>query len=333
MLSATEPTSHYLSQGIFAGETFNIVTVAVAVFALLVGLAGAVYQRRSVLPPKRRLTITAQRPTPLLSNESPVKGLSVRYNDTIIKTPHVVTLTIENTGKHDLSSAQFDQDRPVLIDLSAQIIKVLDIYKGPDGAGPKWTEHGSKIEIGPDLIRRGQRLEMQILTDGRPDVSCHGHLIDTKLAVDIETQEVRQRPVTRRSRHQRSFSRGPLIAITVAMLLTFSVVGTFFILNLDRNGEPRADPSITLSSDNPRIGSEIIMRGKDFYAGEPIVVTLECQENVQNSRIEADSLGEFVTAFIVPRNESLRGSSCSSKVERASARSIAPSAISFRVAV
>ncbi len=106
---------------LLGGSLFNGLTLLVATTALIAGILAAYYARRALFPPKRQLTLHQSSPTSALSSESlKSKGISLAHNGNPLKEPYLITISMENTGRHAITSEDFDQSRPLSIELGAQ---------------------------------------------------------------------------------------------------------------------------------------------------------------------------------------------------------------------
>jgi hypothetical protein len=173
-----------LAANLFEGKSFNGLTLAVAVLALLVAVVGAYYARGALFPPKRRLTINIPPPVRLLAHAATqVTDLQVSRDGRVLPDPYVVTLEIRNTGRHAIGSDQYDQGRPIEFDLESPVEAVLTPTEST--ATATLAVKGSCVRYGPDLIRRKQKIVIQVLTSGRPSSEYHPvqYLIDTEVSL------------------------------------------------------------------------------------------------------------------------------------------------------
>jgi hypothetical protein len=175
----------YEAASVFEGRPYNVLAAIIAILGGLAGALGAYYGRRALFPQKRRLDVTMTIPGSIIARAQEQLGdVSVLLNGTPIVDPHIATLTIENTGSQDISTEQFDNGRPVICDLFAEIVSLRRLDS--DGASPAWSANGTKIVLGPDLIRAGQRITFQVLTVHAPSPqSVESYLADTEVKLTL----------------------------------------------------------------------------------------------------------------------------------------------------
>ncbi|MGW1341855.1 hypothetical protein ACWCOV_12425 [Kribbella sp. NPDC002412] len=276
----------------FEGGAYNAATLAIAVLALLVAAAGAWYAWRQLLPKKRQLTFAIQPPVPLLSTMSPLADVSVHVDDREVIEPHSLTVEVTNSGRHDISKAEFQDAEPIKLDVGAKILKILDIAIIPARGTPTpcdCTE--SVLRIGPGLISRGQCIRAQLLTDGIPHKKLSTNSISSDLIdVDVEVKSARERQAS---------TRRAVRAIAITSLISSLAFALILGIQAWRNN----DESIRLSPDHGPVGSTLTISGKDY---EPYAVI---SAYIYNSvtydekplgRAQADSNGTFSIKCTVP---------------------------------
>ena len=161
------------------GRVFNLLTLMLTVFGLLLALVSVYLARKALFPPKRQVAYLLESASPFTSR---AVHFQVSYNGVALHRPYVAVLRLENTGRHAVSSEHYDQGRPIELDLGAQIVDVTSFECDPPGyeAG-SYHVIGQKISFGPELINRGQCISFTVVTDGRPQLVLRHHLIDTKI--------------------------------------------------------------------------------------------------------------------------------------------------------
>lgn len=129
--------------------------------------------------PRRKLE-TEVWVSPFWEGGSVSEQISVRYEERVIREPHVVTIVVRSAGRAEITSGNFDQMRPLEIHCGAPIVAEL----GSTGfrRGHKDVEtHSQTVSVGPTLIRRGASLRYQVLCDGKPKLQIISNLIDTRI--------------------------------------------------------------------------------------------------------------------------------------------------------
>ncbi len=192
----------------------------VGVIAALTGTAAILITWR-IAPPRRLIVYNMPVATSLLTSHASrlhIRGadLQVTYRGEPLRNPYFVTLNVESRSRRDIRSSDFDQNRPLTFDVDAPIKAVVG------GTGPiEWladvvTIEGSKINLTPSLIRRGEVLRLSFLIEGSPHLSCKNPL------VDVIVREQEPDPIRRRS-NLILLSISFLAAVTVIAL---TVIGT-----------------------------------------------------------------------------------------------------------
>src|SRR5258708_35624925 len=76
--------------------------------------------------PRRRLSYGMPVVTPLLNAGTDVRqGLEVRRDGVVLADPHVLEVVLASRGRLDIPSTAFDKDRPLILDVGAPILDVL----------------------------------------------------------------------------------------------------------------------------------------------------------------------------------------------------------------
>src|ERR1022692_1784836 len=165
----------YLS-GTFWAAAGVVVAVLAAVAVVWVTLA--------VGFPRRRLYFGLRASAPLLAAPAGIRGdLELRHRGTALADPRVVTVELVSRGRRDIPSEAFDSGQPLVLDVGAPIVEVLQVTSGPGILpGPRITPDGAALNIGPSLIGRRQEITINVLTDGgQPSLACHSPLIDVQV--------------------------------------------------------------------------------------------------------------------------------------------------------
>lgn len=151
---------------------------AAGVFAtLLAAVIGALLTQRK---PRRLLVYTA-RARKLLAGQSAAllsPDLQLAYHGSPLATPYLVSLSVLTKSRIDIRREDFDGGRPLIFDLGTPIAGVLaSSVPGIPGRTDDWFRvSGSSILMGPALIRKGQSISLDVLTDSPPKVTYQSDL-------------------------------------------------------------------------------------------------------------------------------------------------------------
>jgi hypothetical protein len=168
-----------LASGIwYTSSTFWTVSgVAVAIIAVAVSVA-----LWRLGPSRRLLTYSVLATVPLLNKEAPdlpESDVRVIVRRHTLRRPYVTSVHIESRSRRDIRSVDFDQNRPLTFDVGVPVFELLsreDLHKNSPHIN--LGIEGSKVTIEPTLIRRRQVIRLDLLTDGRPSVTCNSSLVD-----------------------------------------------------------------------------------------------------------------------------------------------------------
>lgn len=116
--------------------------------------------------------------------------LKISYDDKQINDPYMTELSLESRSRRDISSDDFDQKKTLVLDIGAAIITLLSSDQEDlslDHIAP--GIEGTSIGIEPCLIQKGPVFKIQLLTDGKPKLTCRNTLKN----VDIDEAGVNDR--------------------------------------------------------------------------------------------------------------------------------------------
>jgi hypothetical protein len=159
--------------------SFGDLIAAVGTTLAIIGIvATIIYGRKALVQNKRGLEWGFEAfPLLQLTGEAYHDAIEVRIHDQKVNDPHLVRLEIRNTGKADLESRMFDQNRPIQFSLTGSKYAHL-IEKG----NPLVTVTDRKISISPELLPSGERWTISFLTEGRAEVKLmHSYLANTSI--------------------------------------------------------------------------------------------------------------------------------------------------------
>jgi hypothetical protein len=106
-----------------------------------------------------------------------IADLEILHEGRRLTNPYLLEVTLAARDRRDIPSSAFDQGRPLVFDLGAEIVKVLQIRCNPASSlAPPVTHEGSALRVGPELIGRHQTTVICVLVDG-PQPQPHLHTI------------------------------------------------------------------------------------------------------------------------------------------------------------
>jgi hypothetical protein len=170
-------TGHWYTSGAVIGW-------AGVVIALVVGISAVAMWRLGL--PRRAITYSAE-VTPLLATVGlagiAASSLQVLLDGREVASPHLLKLRVESRSRRDIASSDFDAHEPLSFGLDADLRSV--VMERADEI-PKGVLLGSpELMFGPVLIRRGELFRLNLLTDGRPTVTCEANPL---LNVDVRAE-------------------------------------------------------------------------------------------------------------------------------------------------
>src|ERR1019366_7292766 len=166
----------WYTSGTFWASAGVVVAVLAAVAVVWVTLTAGF--------PRRRLYFGLRAAAPLLAAPAGIRGgLELRHRGAGLADPRVVTVELVSRGRKDIPSEAYDDRQPLVLDVGARIVEVLQVTSGPGILPvPRITPDGAALKIGPGLIGRRQEITINILTDGgQPSLACRSPLIDVQV--------------------------------------------------------------------------------------------------------------------------------------------------------
>ncbi|MYT12564.1 hypothetical protein YWIDRAFT_01834 [Streptomyces sp. SceaMP-e96] len=169
----------------WSSETFWAATGVVA--GAGIGAAGVYATRRAAFP-KRRLVYSFSSSSLVQRHQRNVSAnvLHIRLGERELHNPRLVSLRLENTGRRDISSAQFDQGNPLRIVLGLPVVELVSMAAEPPsalGLSPGGLEdHGMSIR--PGRLGAGEAITYTLLVDGDPSFYRLTHAL-----IDVTVKE------------------------------------------------------------------------------------------------------------------------------------------------
>lgn len=156
------------------------------VVAAIMGIATLVVTYR-VGNPKRRVHYGMQLVVQMLKAPEGVRSdLELFHRGKQLADPYIVELQITGRGRKDIPSSAFDGGAPIRLDVSTQVVEVLQVISKPESLPvPKVEASKSEIRIGPSFIGKRQTVSITALTDGHePALTWQSSLIDVQISPD-----------------------------------------------------------------------------------------------------------------------------------------------------
>lgn len=143
---------------------------AASLIAIVVFGALTVWVTYKVGATKRQLTYSLVQDTSLLAATRTVarRDLKVLYLDEELAEPRVLEVRLASRGRRDIRSEDFDQERPLVLDVGIRIVALLAITNpGRRSVSPPPVGfEGTSLRITPFLIPRRLIVSFTVLADG-----------------------------------------------------------------------------------------------------------------------------------------------------------------------
>lgn len=148
-----------------------------AIIAVIVGITAGRYAYLALLPNRKILLHEMISRARLLSNNESLHDIAVFYRNILLSDPWITQYVLSSNGWHSIRTEDFDQGRPIRINLNAKIIAVLH---APETL--RWCIDESTLVIKKDLLPRKRVYKFALLCDGIPhDASIVHNLADVKV--------------------------------------------------------------------------------------------------------------------------------------------------------
>lgn len=169
---AAGTVQHWYTNGTVIGITGVAVGFAAIVISIVLWRFGT---------PRGLLEYSMPASIRLVSRSPNVKlhELQVSLRGKVVQDPCLSTLHIANNGNRDIRIGDFDQDNPLTFYFDTEILEILS-SSSPDGKIFS-LEGDDKLCLLPRLLKRGQKIRIDVLTEGTPTLTCTGTLADVKV--------------------------------------------------------------------------------------------------------------------------------------------------------
>ncbi|GHH33466.1 hypothetical protein GCM10017774_15940 [Lentzea cavernae] len=231
-------------------------------------------------------------------------GIAVTRNGVELENPHLATIEIENSGSHAITSGQYDQDRPITINLGAAVIEVFkaSYARGTASIPFKHSANGNQIHLGPDVLPKKAVLTLQILTSGKPVLGpISEHLGDVKIISLTENQLA-----TAPRRNSKRSIWYTALAIVLAAALGIWIASVF---STGTQGPPSISISSTPRGDKDEVpeGSAMKITGIGFLRNESLSFIVFDGEDalLEGHGFISDLRGTFSWGITAPQSEEI----------------------------
>ena len=156
--------------GFLEGKFFNAFTLFIAIAAIAVTVY---FARKTIRADRRRLTISALPAAPLLTSHSKgLANLQLTWNGTPLTDAHIVTFILDNYGRATIDSSSYDRGRPIRLNLGVPVVEIMKVALRPKSASEFVHDLGTNaVCLGPDVLKPSQRLVVQTLVAGEPELA------------------------------------------------------------------------------------------------------------------------------------------------------------------
>jgi hypothetical protein len=159
MLAAT----HGSDAGAFFTGPVAVLTITLG--GVLVAIASFVLQYYTSVF-RRRIIIGMPVSARLIDPSVARPNLHVRYGQEQLADPHVSEIAFLYRGRRDMRAASFEEGQPFCIDLGVRIVDLLEQIIEQEAPTPTIEVQGTKLKVGPSLLRKRKGMTLIVLTDG-----------------------------------------------------------------------------------------------------------------------------------------------------------------------
>jgi hypothetical protein len=170
---------HWYTDGTLIGITGIMVGIIAIIVAVALWRFGT---------PRGVLDYSMPTSKALISRSPQLKesDLQIKVRGKVAQDPHLVTVRLVNSGHRDIRSDDFDRQKALVLRLG---VPILDILSSADEDDQSFELSGDEeLELTPTLIRRGRHISVNILTEGKPNLSCFSSLADVKVRLQPGAQ-------------------------------------------------------------------------------------------------------------------------------------------------
>ncbi|MGV0628568.1 hypothetical protein [Mycobacteroides chelonae] len=153
----------------------------IALGALVAGVYYFLYNKR-----RKTLELDANVTSLLASAATPREELEIRFKEQVVRDPHILDFHIRNAGPKDISTKDFDAEKPLQIKCDFTIVSRLEVLGAEDAPMVVVGEDSRSLLLMPYKIGAGCRYQMRALVDGKARLKIQDDpLIDTNVVFGI----------------------------------------------------------------------------------------------------------------------------------------------------
>ncbi|WP_426004865.1 hypothetical protein ACPFL9_20390 [Paenarthrobacter sp. NyZ202] len=117
--------------------------------------------------------------------------LSVAYDGRAVPNPHLVTIEVASTGRADISSSNFDGQKPVLFDLGVPVLDEVDQDASQSNFSARldFTQNESTIRLAPALLPKQFSFRASYICEGAPRCQPNIELADTNIREGLRPKQ------------------------------------------------------------------------------------------------------------------------------------------------
>ncbi|TFI43573.1 hypothetical protein E4P29_11250 [Rhodococcus sp. 1R11] len=206
----------------------------IGIVALIAGAYYFFYNKR-----RKSIEIESTTRSMILAGVRGHGQLTVAYDETRVRDPYIVELAVVNSGHKDITSNDFDANKPLRISVEAKAVALLQwsvIEKEQSVMPLRLDAEASHVVLGPSKLAVGEIHRLRLLVDGTPHISVvENPLIDTK----IEFGKPKKRRKQFRQAIAAFFGFGLLVILQVSNFLFNSLRDKMNVVTVDFAGSSR----------------------------------------------------------------------------------------------
>ncbi|MCC9068266.1 hypothetical protein [Arthrobacter cryoconiti] len=130
--------------------------------------------------------------TPLLPKNARPGLLEVTYGDIPLDEPHLVPVTLRNSGPRDLSSGMLDGGRSITVKFDQTFCGLTAVHGGIETRSPA-IGASAVVSVGPGVLKCGESWSFSAVTTGPGDVTVGAPRIITDVQAAVPAEKAASR--------------------------------------------------------------------------------------------------------------------------------------------